>query len=166
MKGGKATAEDEKFIERTLELAKSAAKNGNFPFGAIFVNENKEIIFEAENTVNTENDGTCHAEMNLISRGFRKLGADALKTATLYTSTEPCGMCSGAIHWSHVPKVVYSCSNAELGKIILQSKHAGTDGKLGISSEEVFNSYGDTTILIKDVLAEKGTQIHKNFFLS
>lgn len=97
------------YMHRVIELAEQALQKGNKPFGALLVSEGK-IILEAENTTQSENDSTRHAELTLVSCASRQLPEEVLHKATLYTSTEPCAMCAGAIYWAGITKVVYACS--------------------------------------------------------
>lgn len=57
----------------------------------------------------TERDPTQHAELALVARAARSLPPGTLARATLVTSTAPCPMCSGAIYWAGVPRVVFGC---------------------------------------------------------
>ena len=104
------------YIHRVIELADQSLQKGNKPFGALLVSEGK-IVLEAENTSQSENDPTRHAEMNLVSCASRQLSEEVLHQATLYTSTEPCAMCAGAIYWAGISKVVYACSLKTLQQI-------------------------------------------------
>jgi tRNA(Arg) A34 adenosine deaminase TadA len=97
-----------------IHIAQNARKNGNHPFGAILVDENNRVVLEAENTVITDHDVTGHAETNLVRLATRMFSAEELARCTLYTSTEPCAMCAGAIHWSHIGRVVYALSEDSL----------------------------------------------------
>ena len=81
-----------------IAMAQSSVTKGNHPFGAVLVLDG-EIVCTAENTVHSDNDATCHAESNLCSIANKQLSVEQRKQATLYTSTEPCPMCSGAIYW-------------------------------------------------------------------
>ena len=101
-------SEHEQFIRHSLKLARAARAAGNHPFGALLVREG-QILLTAENTVNTEQDITGHAELNLVRSASRQLGLDGLRGTTLYTSTEPCAMCTGAIVWPAFPQ---SCTAA------------------------------------------------------
>ncbi|MFD7102034.1 nucleoside deaminase [Streptomyces celluloflavus] len=67
-----------------------------------------EILLEAENTVTTGRDATGHAETNLVRLATATYDAGFLRTCSLYTSTEPCAMCSGAIYWGGIGRVVYA----------------------------------------------------------
>ncbi|MEV7723627.1 nucleoside deaminase [Streptomyces sp. NPDC087917] len=72
------------------------------------------VLIEAENTVTTGRDATGHAETNLVRLSPARYDADFLWTCTLYTSTEPCAMCSGAIYWSNIGRVAYALGEDEL----------------------------------------------------
>jgi len=100
----------EKFIREALKIAQRARDHGNHPFGALLVDEDDNVLIEAENTVVTERDCTGHAETNLMRMASARYAADDLARCTLYTSTEPCPMCAGAIFWGNVGRVVYGLS--------------------------------------------------------
>lgn len=93
---------DLKFTRASIEIARRARNNGNHPFGALLVDENGQIAIEAENTVVTAKDCTGHAETNLMRKASSKYDNAFLAKCTIYTSTEPCPMCAGAIFWGNV----------------------------------------------------------------
>ena len=99
----------EEHVRRALELAREAAANGNTPFGSL-LERGDEIIAESENTTRTDNDVTAHPELKLARWAARELddGDGAASEVTMYTSTEPCPMCAGAIALSGLGRVVYS----------------------------------------------------------
>lgn len=106
---GPATPADIELLRRAIALAASARSHGNHPFGALLTNEDGDVIAEAENTVVTERDVTGHAETNMVRNAWRRFNEDVRARSALYTSTEPCAMCSGAIYWSGIPRVVFAC---------------------------------------------------------
>ena len=106
----------ENLIKQSFDLAKQAVRNGDHPFGALLVHDN-EVILTAQNTVNSDSDFTKHAEMNLLHEAAKKYSSSQMSNFTLYTSTEPCMMCSGAIYWSGIHKIVYGCSALALQEI-------------------------------------------------
>jgi tRNA(Arg) A34 adenosine deaminase TadA len=105
-------------LRTSIAIAKLACEHGNHPFGAILVDENNQVLFEAENTVITKGDATGHAETNLVRQASMQLSPEKLGLCTLYTSTEPCIMCAGAIHWSGIGRVVYALSEKDLYEIV------------------------------------------------
>jgi len=106
----KLTSRDTEMLRTSFEVARRAVVAGNHPFGAVLADQEGQILLEAENTVVTADDITGHAETNLV-RMIRKdsLGS-ALESSTLYSSGEPCAMCSGAIYWGNIGRVVYGLS--------------------------------------------------------
>lgn len=102
-------AQHEPFIRRCYELALSAAKKGNHPFGAVLVHKGK-IILDAENTTISDNDFTHHAEMNLIAEAARTLPRQIAPDSTVYTSCAPCPMCTATLAISGITRIVYGVS--------------------------------------------------------
>ena len=109
---------DLEHLRTAIEIAQFARDHGNHPFGAILVDENNQVLLQAENTVVTESDCTGHAETNLMRLASQHFSPEKLSTCTLYTSTEPCAMCAGAIHWGNVKRVIYALSEVDLYSII------------------------------------------------
>ena len=64
-----------------------------------------------------DHDMTGHAERVLMTRASTTLPAELLKECTIYTSAEPCAMCSGAIYWTGLKRVVYGLSEHGLKQI-------------------------------------------------
>jgi tRNA(Arg) A34 adenosine deaminase TadA len=106
----------EPYLREAIALSRAAVEHGNEPFGAVLV-RNGEVVLRAENSVFSGHDMTNHAEMNLVKLAARHFDAKALADCTLYTSTEPCAMCSGAIYWSGIGRMVFACSETRLGEI-------------------------------------------------
>jgi tRNA(Arg) A34 adenosine deaminase TadA len=109
--------EHERFMRESIELAQSAVAKGNQPFGALLVRDG-EVVLRAENSTITGKDFTNHAELMLARMAAAQFDAAYLNGCTLYTSTEPCAMCAGAIYWAGIGRVVYGCSAARLYEIV------------------------------------------------
>ena len=104
----------EHLLLRAVSVAQSARDNGNHPFGALLTDSSGRELLSAENTVVTASDATGHAETNLVRLATARYSTAELREMTLYTSTEPCAMCSGAIYWSGIGTVVYALGEDEL----------------------------------------------------
>ena len=143
-----------------IGLAQKARDKGNHPFGAILVNEQGNILLEAENTVVTEKDCTGHAETNLMRKATKKYDLDFLANCTLYTSTEPCPMCAGAIYWANVRRVVYGLSEKGMYEIV------GEDTKefLHLPCHEIFEKGRKPIEVIGPILEEEAKRVHKGFW--
>lgn len=109
---------DLQHLRTAIEVARSAREHGNHPFGATLVDENGQVLLQAENTVVTGRDCTGHAETNLMRLATQNYPPEKLALCTLYTSTEPCAMCAGAIHWGNIGRVVFALSETDLYAII------------------------------------------------
>ncbi len=109
---------DLQHLRRAIQVAHNARDHGNHPFGAILVDENNQVVLEAENSVITGSDCTGHAETNLMRLASQHFPPEKLAAYSLYTSTEPCAMCAGAIYWGNVGRVVYALSEVELYEIV------------------------------------------------
>ena len=105
---------DEAFLRRAIEVSKRSRANGNHPFGAIFVDRDGNVLSEAENSVVTAGDVTGHAETNLARQIGRTLSATQISGGTFYSSCEPCSMCSGAMYWAGVNRLVFAMSETDL----------------------------------------------------
>ena len=124
---------DLQHLRTAIEVAQQAREHGNHPFGAILVDENNQVLLQAENSVVTGSDCTGHAETNLMRLATQHYPPEKLSTCTLYTSTEPCAMCAGAIYWGNVRRVAYALSEVGLYEIIGPSPD-----QLLLPSREVF----------------------------
>jgi len=113
---------DEACMKVAIEEAAAATSEGHMPFGACLADSSGKILVKAHNQCPAAKqrggalkaDVTRHAEMELIRKFCVEIDAPDRKNLTLYTSTEPCVMCAGAIYWSGVGRVVYGCSAASL----------------------------------------------------
>lgn len=143
------------YLNLCLDLAEASAQNGNHPFGALLVYDDK-IICQSENKVETNKDITAHAELLLVQKAQKVLNPNELKESTLYTSTEPCPMCFGAIYWAEIPRIVFGCSNKQLNTIA---------GKTIEVSNKQLNTYSDRKITIIDCSnEEKYQKVHIGFW--
>ncbi|HSE97602.1 MAG TPA: nucleoside deaminase [Blastocatellia bacterium] len=106
----------EAFLQRAIDLAMQARQHGNHPFGALLVID-EQIALTAENTVMSDNNPTSHAETNLIQKAIAMLPKEVIAGAELYTSCEPCAMCTGATYWAGVRRIVFALSSEELAKV-------------------------------------------------
>ncbi len=131
---------DRRLIRRCFEIARSAAAHGNHPFGSLIA-RGEEVLLEIENAVVTENDVTLHAETRLVSHAARRFPPDVLAEATLYTSTEPCLMCCGAIHWAGIRRLVYSAGAPAMAAVLGEPYH-------GIPAQEALTRMAPGAVVI------------------
>lgn len=149
-----------RLIRITFDIARSARENGNHPFGALLVDGTGNVLLQAENTVVTERDCTGHAETNLMRMASQGYDPEFLADCTLYTSTEPCPMCSGAIFWGNVRRVVYGLSEEGLYAMI----GADDEEALYLPCRDVFGKGRKPIEVIGPLLEEEARQVHEGFW--
>jgi tRNA(Arg) A34 adenosine deaminase TadA len=153
----------EALIRRTFGLARQARDHRNHPFGALLADAAGNVLLEAENTVVTGSDCTGHAELNLVRQASRDLDGDALTAATLYTSTEPCAMCAGAIYWAGVSCVVFGLRERELAALTGADLRNPT---LVLPCREVFARGQRSIEVIGPLLEEEARAVHEGFWIA
>ena len=105
---------DEYFMMQALKEAKKAFDDGEIPIGAVVV-MNEKIIARGHNMTERLNDPTAHAEMIALTSAFNSLGSKYLMDASVYITIEPCLMCSGALYWSKIKRVIYGAEDEKNG---------------------------------------------------
>jgi len=97
---------DEHYMKLAIAEAQKAFDKDEVPIGAVVVLQDK-IIARAHNQVELLNDSTAHAEILALTTAYQFLGSKYLPEATLYVTVEPCLMCSGALYWSKIGRIVF-----------------------------------------------------------
>jgi tRNA(adenine34) deaminase len=101
---------DEQYMRLAIIEAEKAFAKDEVPVGAILVIADK-IVARSHNQVELLNDSTAHAEILALTTAFNALGSKYVPDATLYITLEPCLMCSGALYWSKIGKIVFGASD-------------------------------------------------------
>lgn len=150
------------FLRKTFELAKQTKLEGLHPFAAIVVDENGQIVTQAGNqSLPPKGDPTRHAETVAAGQAARLRSAQELRNCTLYTNAEPCAMCSGAIYWTGIGRVVYGMSETELLEITGNHPENPT---LSLPCRQVFASGQRVVEVIGPCLSEEAKQAHIGFW--
>lgn len=104
-------------LHRAIELAAEARAAGNPPFGSLLVGPDGAVLAEERNTSVTDDDITAHPELKLARWAARSLAPEVAAGTTMYTSCQPCGMCTGAIERSGLGRVVFALSTEQLNAL-------------------------------------------------
>lgn len=140
--------DDEQYMRLALQQAKQAFEEDEVPVGAIIVLNNR-IIAKGYNQVEKLTDSTAHAEIIALTAAFNFLGSKYLPEATLYVTLEPCLMCSGALYWSKIGRVVYGADDEKNG----YKKTTGNN-----------SPYHPKTKIVNGILKEECALLMKDFF--
>jgi tRNA(adenine34) deaminase len=105
---------DRMMMQRCIALSREAASAGEYPFACVIA-KGAEVLVETTNRVARDGDVTRHAELLAVSEAQRKLGRRKLTRCTLYTTVEPCPMCSFPIREAGIGRVVYAIGSPLMG---------------------------------------------------
>ncbi|WP_278984754.1 nucleoside deaminase [Sphingobium yanoikuyae] len=123
---GAFDAEDEKWMRAALEVARSkGAHPSDSPLGSVIVLDGR-IVGRERNQTEELPDATAHAEMMAIRRACESEGSMELRSATLYSTLQPCGMCTMASIWSKVGRVVYGAGREDVHQMYFEDRHVDT----------------------------------------
>ncbi len=113
-------------MKRAIQRANEGGrKPGGSPIGCVIVLDG-EIVAESHNEVGIQHDPTAHAEMVAIRRAAVSLQREELRGATLYTTLQPCGMCTMASIWSHIGRIVYGAGREDVHRMYFEDRHLDT----------------------------------------
>ena len=104
----------EKFMKLALGRAKTAAKYGETPVGAVIVKDGK-VVAGGRNRREYGKNALYHAEISAINAACKKLGGWRLHECDLYVTLEPCPMCAGAIIGARIRNVYYGAVDKKAG---------------------------------------------------
>jgi tRNA(adenine34) deaminase len=105
---------DAAMMARCIELSRTAANDGEFPFACVITRGGK-VVVETTNRVARDGDVTRHAEIVAVSMAQKVLGTKDLSGCTLYTNVEPCAMCAFPIRETRISRVVYAIGSPLMG---------------------------------------------------
>lgn len=152
----------ETFLRMAFDVARRAREGGDHPFGAILVGPDGAVLMEQGNGFTAEGrDMTAHAERLLASRASKAYRPDVLAGCTLYTSAEPCAMCSGAIYWAGIGRVVYGQSERDLKA---QTGAHAENPTLDLPCRTVFEAGQRSVEVIGPLLAEEAAALQADFW--
>ena len=107
-------ATDVAMMARCIALSREAVDAGEYPFACVIA-KGDEVLVEATNRVARDCDVTHHAELLAISQAQRKAGTRKLKGCTVYSTVEPCPMCSFPIREAGISRVVFAIRSPLMG---------------------------------------------------
>ncbi|MBU3143811.1 nucleoside deaminase [Clostridium sp. CF012] len=145
---------DEYFMLAAIEMAQYARDKGEYPFGAVLV-YNAQIVHKSYDRSIELCDPTFHAELALISEYCRSNHKLNLQGYSLYSSAEPCVMCSGSIKWSHISKVIFSVSQSMLQQM--------SGGRTKPSCDSILNTGQKKIEVIGPFISDEGLKVFDGY---
>ena len=145
-------------MARAYDAAKRAVEQGSRPFGAVLVKDGK-VIAEFSNCEMTTGDVTRHAETGLISAFSPKIDRATCAASTLYTSSEPCTMCCGAIRFAGIGRVVFGVTETQFVRIIGRPVDAHP-----LDSREVLARTAPQVKVLGPLMEADGLALHESYW--
>lgn len=108
---------DEPYMRLAIQEAKSAARRGEVPVGAVLVNAAGDVVAKAGNAPISICDPTAHAEVLALRDAAYESDNYRLGGLTLYVTLEPCTMCAGAISNARIARLVYGAPDVKGGAV-------------------------------------------------
>ncbi len=99
------------FLEQALEEAQLAEAEDEDPVGCVIVDAQGAVLARAHTHINQWSDPTAHAELRAIRMAIPRMGEDAARDWTLYSTLEPCPMCLGAILVCRIGALVWAAND-------------------------------------------------------
>ncbi|HTB43582.1 MAG TPA: nucleoside deaminase [Acetobacteraceae bacterium] len=119
-------ANDIRWMRRAMEQAhRGEARAGTSPIGCVLVRDGA-VLAEACNEVDLRHDPTAHAEIVAIRRAGEHLGNPELRGVVLYTTLQPCGMCTMASIWAKIGRIVFGAGRDDVHPMYFEDRHLDT----------------------------------------
>jgi len=135
-------------MSRAIELAEQGERHPGFgPIGCVIFMDDR-VIGEGSNEAEARHDPTAHAEIVAIRRAASHLQTNELRGATLYTTLQPCGMCSMASIWARIGRIVYGAGRGDVHKMYFEGRHLNT-------IDFIQDAFRDDLKVTSGVLAER-----------
>jgi tRNA(Arg) A34 adenosine deaminase TadA len=153
---------DAALLRQAFEVARRSRAAGDHPFGSVLADGEGNLLMEQGNGYTSEGgDRTAHAERLLASRAARAYDLKFLARCTLYTSAEPCAMCSGAIYWAGIGRVVFGQTEKGLKE---QTGAHEENPTLDLPCGLVFAAGQRPTEVVGPMLEEEAAKLQADFW--
>ncbi|QDP25875.1 nucleoside deaminase [Bradyrhizobium cosmicum] len=118
--------EDERYMREALRVARAKGTDPSLsPIGCVIVLDGK-VLAASRNQVAEHHDAVAHAEIEAIRAAGAGFENGEIRGATLYTTLQPCGMCTMASIWSKVSRIVYGAGRDDVHKMYFEARHIDT----------------------------------------
>lgn len=143
------------FMEAAIREAVKAKEEGDYAVGAVIVKNDKVIAYGREQ-IKSYNDPVLHAEVVAIREACRIVRSRHLKECVLYTTHEPCPMCSSADIWAEMKGIVFGARMEDM-------KEYGTENgneefrwrTIDIPASKVLNKGNPRLLIVEDFMRDE-----------
>jgi len=141
------TKTDEDWMREAVRLAvqEKGTDPANTPIAALVVRDG-QLVASGVNRTAEHCDATAHAEIEALRAGGKAVGDMQIEGATLYSTLQPCGMCTMASIWAGIGRIVYGAGRDDVHPMYFEDRHLST-------LDFVADAYKDDLTLEGGVLA-------------
>lgn len=126
----------ELYMAEAIAEARRGGEEGEEPIGAVAVLDDAMVARDHDRS-QAEEDPTAHAVLRVIQATARKLGTRRLSEVTIFTTHEPCAMCTGALVETRVRALVFALADPErgaAGSVVQLARHPAMPHQLSVVS--------------------------------
>ena len=145
---------EEEFMKEAINEAKNGFKRNDYAIGAVVVKDDK-IISRAFTSAKIKKDPTMHAEMLAIQRASKELDSQYLEGCILYTTHEPCPMCSAAAIWAKMKGIVFGAYYSDAIEHVKEHSGRFSWRQIAISCKDVLGNGNPKLELVEGFMNEE-----------
>lgn len=143
------------YMKEAINEAIKTKEKGDYAVGAVIVKDDK-ILVKVGNRIKLDNDPTHHAELVAIQEAAKLLKTRHLENCILYTTHEPCPMCTGAAIWARMKGIVTGAKIEDM--IEFRTKNRNNDWSwrtINIPASTIIKHGDPKLILIEEFMREE-----------
>jgi len=143
-------------MNNCINLAKYNAKNDQYPIAAIVADQEGHMLATSSSSLRKKHDPTNHPEIEAIRKAADILESRFLNDYYLFTTLEPCPMCTSAAIWAKMKGIVYgACQEDILEYISINNNRRFSWRQISIKSKEIVNNGYPRLELYEGILREE-----------
>lgn len=147
-------------MNNCIDLARDNAKNNQYPIAAIITDQEGHVLVTSSSSLREKNDPTNHPEMEAIRKASEILKSRVLSGCYLFTTLEPCPMCTAAAIWAKMQGIVYGAYQEDAVEYIRLNPHRRFSWRqICVKSKEIVNNGLPNLELYEGILREECKQL-------
>jgi tRNA(Arg) A34 adenosine deaminase TadA len=153
----------EHVMRAAIEQALKSHNEGDYAVGAAIAHRDR-IVAAAGNRTKRDQNSLNHAEMLVIGMAEAQFGDGKLGECVLYSTLEPCTMCSSAAVWARLGGIVFG---ADLSDLMRYSRENGNDEckwrYIAMPCEEIIKSAKEPIQIMDSFMREDCLKLFHNY---
>lgn len=143
-------------MNRCIDSAKDNARKGQYPIAAIVADKEGRVLATSSSSLREKNDPTNHPEMEAIRKASEILKCRFLSGYYLFTTLEPCPMCTAAAVWAKMQGIVYGACQEDAVEFINKNPARKFSWRqINIKSREIISNGSPRLELYEGVLRKE-----------